>query len=134
MILSSIPAVPRDRVPAITTEEMIEVDRLMIETYGIELIQMMENAGRNLARLAALHVPENQPAGKNMTVLCGSGGNGGGGLVCARHLANWGANVSVVLRKIVRTIFRRTGSSACNFKTNGNSSFLFCRSKSLSDS
>ena len=28
---------------------MIEVDRLMIETYGIELIQMMENAGRCLA-------------------------------------------------------------------------------------
>jgi NAD(P)H-hydrate repair Nnr-like enzyme with NAD(P)H-hydrate epimerase domain len=32
---------------------MREVDRLMIEEYGIGLPQMMENAGRNLARLAA---------------------------------------------------------------------------------
>ena len=37
------------KIPAITTEEMIEVDRLMVEEYRIELIQMMENAGRGLA-------------------------------------------------------------------------------------
>ncbi|MCH7522157.1 MAG: NAD(P)H-hydrate epimerase, partial [Chloroflexi bacterium] len=30
---------------------MREVDRLMVEEYGIVLLQMMENAGRNLARL-----------------------------------------------------------------------------------
>jgi hypothetical protein len=36
-------------VPYLTTEQMIEVDRAMIEDYHIELIQMMENAGRNLA-------------------------------------------------------------------------------------
>jgi hypothetical protein len=30
---------------------MIEVDRAMIEDYHIDLIQMMENAGRNLAHL-----------------------------------------------------------------------------------
>ena len=32
-----------------------------------------------------------------MTVLAGSGGNGGGGLVAARHLANRGVDVSVTL-------------------------------------
>ena len=31
---------------------MREVDRIMIEDLGIELMQMMENAGRNLAALA----------------------------------------------------------------------------------
>ena len=31
---------------------MIEVDRAMIEDYRIELIQMMENAGRALAVVA----------------------------------------------------------------------------------
>ncbi len=36
----------------ITVTQMIEVDRLMIEEYGIELIQMMENAGRALGELA----------------------------------------------------------------------------------
>ncbi len=40
------------KIPTLTTEEMIEVDRLMIENYGIQLIQMMENAGRNLAEIA----------------------------------------------------------------------------------
>ena len=34
-------------VPQPTTSQMIEVDRLMIEEYQIELIQMMENAGRS---------------------------------------------------------------------------------------
>jgi NAD(P)H-hydrate repair Nnr-like enzyme with NAD(P)H-hydrate epimerase domain len=39
------------RIPFITTQQMVEVDRLMIEAYDIQLIQMMENAGRNLAEL-----------------------------------------------------------------------------------
>ena len=36
----------------LTTGQMREVDRAMIEDYEILLIQMMENAGRNLAHLA----------------------------------------------------------------------------------
>jgi len=36
-------------IPAITTVQMREVDRAMIENFGIQLIQMMENAGRALA-------------------------------------------------------------------------------------
>ena len=36
----------------ISVAQMVEVDRPMIEKYYIELIQMMENAGRNLAILA----------------------------------------------------------------------------------
>lgn len=39
-------------IPALTTAQMVEVDRAMIEDYGIDLAQMMENAGRNLAHLA----------------------------------------------------------------------------------
>ena len=33
-------------VPAVTTEQMIEVDRVAIEDTGPNLPQMMENAGR----------------------------------------------------------------------------------------
>jgi NAD(P)H-hydrate epimerase len=73
-------------------EQMREVDRIMIEDLHIELVQMMENAGGNLARLARGHF---RPA--RVVVLAGSGGNGGGGMVAARHLANWGVAVSVVL-------------------------------------
>ncbi len=71
---------------------MVEVDRLMIDEYGITLIQMMENAGRNLADLAS-RMLGGDVRGKRVTVFCGSGNNGGGGLVAARHLHNWGAEV-----------------------------------------
>ena len=45
------PIYPRE-VPYLTTPQMIEVARAMMEDYRIGLIQMMENAGRNLAHLA----------------------------------------------------------------------------------
>ena len=41
-------------LPALSTAQMIEVDRLMIEKYGIALIPMMENAGRQLADLISV--------------------------------------------------------------------------------
>jgi NAD(P)H-hydrate epimerase len=83
-------------MPALTREQMVEVDRLMIEEYGITLIQMMENAGRNLAELAR-RMLGGQVQGRQIIVLCGSGNNGGGGMVAARHLSNWGASVQVIL-------------------------------------
>jgi len=42
----------RRKLPALTTEQMREVDRVMVEDLHIELVQMMENAGRSLAGLA----------------------------------------------------------------------------------
>ncbi len=38
-------------VPAVTSAEMAAVDQAMVEDYGIDLIQMMENAGQALAAL-----------------------------------------------------------------------------------
>ena len=85
----------RTVIPALTTEQMIEVDRLMIEEYHIELIQMMENAGRNLALLAK-QMLDDDITDRPIVVLAGRGNNGGGGLVAARHLLNWGAWVQVI--------------------------------------
>ena len=79
-------------VPALTADQMREVDRVMVDDLHIELIQMMENAGRSLAELAIARF-----APRRVTVLAGPGGNGGGGMVAARHLANRGSQVSVVL-------------------------------------
>lgn len=83
-------------IPAITTEQMIEVDRLMIEDYGITLMQMMENAGRNLAELAQRQLGS-EGGDSRVLVLCGAGNNGGGGMVAARHLHNRGIEVRAAL-------------------------------------
>ncbi len=76
--------------------QMIEVDRLMVDEYGIELQQMMENAGRSLAGLAR-RLLGGSAAGRKVAVMVGKGNNGGGGLVAARHLANAGADIQVML-------------------------------------
>lgn len=84
----------RTGVPSITTDQMREVDRVMVEELHIELVQMMENAGRNLALLACLRFSPS-----TAMVLAGPGGNGGGGLAAARHLANRGVAVTVALER-----------------------------------
>jgi len=81
-----------DELPSVSAAQMREVDRLMIDDFHISLLQMMENAGRNLAELC---VRAFAPA--SVVVLAGSGGNGGGGLVAARHLTNRGVTVAVTL-------------------------------------
>jgi len=98
------PVVPARELPALTADEMRQVDRVMIEDLGIELIQMMENAGLHLAELARSRFSQLRDV--PVTVLAGGGNNGGGGLVCARHLANWGAPVSVVLDRSPNEITR----------------------------
>ncbi|MEL7529962.1 MAG: NAD(P)H-hydrate epimerase [Bacteroidota bacterium] len=88
-----------DNYPRLTTEQMIEVDRAMIEDYHILLIQMMENAGRNLAILARDRFLNTELVGKKVIVMAGTGGNGGGAMVAARRLHNWGAEVEVYVSR-----------------------------------
>ena len=83
-------------VPAVTTDQMREIDRIAIEETGPNLFQMMENAGRNLAEMAIECLGANWRQAR-IAVLAGSGGNGGGGIVAARHLANHGAHVELCL-------------------------------------
>ena len=93
------PRIKEQSVPFLSVAQMVEVDRAMIEDYGILLVQMMENAGRNLAHLARLRFLSGEPRAKRVAVLAGVGGNGGGALVCARRLESWGASVEVFLTK-----------------------------------
>jgi len=74
-------------VPAVTTEQMREVDRIAVEETGPNLYQMMENAGRNLTAVA-LEMLGDGSTESRILVLAGTGGNGGGGICAARHLAN----------------------------------------------
>ena len=92
---TQVPDVLADAVVWLSAEEMRAIDRVMTDELGIELKQMMENAGRSLAVLARLLLG-GSAADRSVTVLAGRGGNGGGGLVAARQLANAGARVRVL--------------------------------------
>lgn len=80
-------------VTAVTADGMRDIDRVAVEDVGLALLSMMENAGRNLACAVRDRSDKDEP----VTILAGDGGNGGGGLACARHLANHGREVSIVL-------------------------------------
>lgn len=83
-------------VPAVTADQMREIDRIAIEETGPNLFQMMENAGRSLATLT-IDLLGTRWREARILVLAGSGGNGGGGICAARHLANHGAKVTVTI-------------------------------------
>lgn len=84
-------------LPWLTVEQMIEVDRAMVEDFEILLFQMMEHAGRHLAHLARERFLSRPGSTRGAVVLAGPGGNGGGALVCARRLAAWGFDVSAFI-------------------------------------
>ncbi len=92
-------------IPSVTVAQMREIDRVMVDEFHIELIQMMENAGRCLAQHARSWLGGDL-RGRRVAVLAGSGGNGGGGLAAARRLSIWGAEVSVVVGQHAGTIRR----------------------------
>jgi NAD(P)H-hydrate epimerase len=83
-------------VSALTTAQMREVDRIAMQETGPNLFQMMENAGRNLAEMALESLGEDWQQAR-VVVLAGTGGNGGGGITAARHLANRGVRVELCL-------------------------------------
>jgi NAD(P)H-hydrate epimerase len=93
---AGIPTLDPAALPWLSVEQMREVDRLLIEEVGISLEQLMENAGRNLALLARVLL-SGDAHGRSVVVLAGPGGNGGGAMVAARHLAVAGAQVRVLL-------------------------------------
>ena len=76
-----------------TTREIRALD-LNAEYFGISRLQLMENAGRNVAVEIASRF---KPQDTRIAVFCGLGGNGGDGFVAARHLLCLGFEVSVIL-------------------------------------
>src|SRR6266699_3853552 len=86
----------RAGVVYVTAEEMRKIDDVTIQEIHVDVLMLMENAGRATATLAA-RMLQGTTIGKRVACLVGGGNNGGDGMVAARHLANWGADVSVIV-------------------------------------
>jgi NAD(P)H-hydrate epimerase len=82
---------------------MAQVDGLAVEEFGIDLLQMMEQAGSHLAELIRAELGGDL-RGRRVVIAVGPGNNGGGGLVAARHLVNRGASVRVILARPVNRL------------------------------
>lgn len=78
----------------ITVDQMYQIEN---RGHGMGFLKkfMMENAGA--ASVRRLVEKFGDPASKRILVFAGMGNNGGDGLVMARHLAGYGAAVTVVL-------------------------------------
>jgi hydroxyethylthiazole kinase-like uncharacterized protein yjeF len=76
----------------LNTTEMAEADRLTI-AGGVPGIDLMERAGA----VVAAAVIARHPIGSRLAVVAGPGNNGGDGFVAARHLADRGYRVEVLL-------------------------------------
>jgi NAD(P)H-hydrate epimerase len=86
----------RGALAYLTADEMANADREAIEDYGIDVLALMENAGVATAQLSR-RMLGGDVHGDSICILVGRGNNGGDGLVAARHLHNWGADVRVII-------------------------------------
>ncbi|MBU8934422.1 MAG: NAD(P)H-hydrate dehydratase [candidate division Zixibacteria bacterium] len=76
----------------VTSEQMRRIDSETINNYGIPGPELMENAGRGIARQLANLVIGNV-RGTSIAIICGKGNNGGDGFVVGRYLSEMGAEV-----------------------------------------
>jgi NAD(P)H-hydrate epimerase len=81
-----------DQVRPISSSALRRADAEATSTFGIEPLQLMEVAGWQVARFVDAF--SDGIRGKRVTVVAGSGNNGGDALVAARFLLQRGAIVS----------------------------------------
>jgi len=79
----------------ITSDQMYRIEENGESVLGMRRFLMMENAGHGVADFVA-HKFKNLK-NKRIATVCGTGNNGGDGFVASRHLAGYGAKVTVIL-------------------------------------
>src|SRR5689334_1708143 len=82
----------------IVTVEQMRTIEAAADKAGVTYAMMMESAGSAVAQTVLARL--DNPAEHKVVVLCGSGNNGGDGLVAAYHLAEAGASVAVYCAKM----------------------------------
>ncbi len=78
----------------VTAEQMREIDH-SAASIGLATEALMENAGRAVAEETKKLL--GSVIGRHILVIVGPGNNGGDGLVAARYLEDWGADVGLYL-------------------------------------
>ncbi len=86
---------PSEECIVMTRDQVRSFDQWAINTLGIPGMVLMENAGRSCAELinsdlAGVLAPK-------VSIFCGTGNNGGDGLVIARHLLNSDFTITVTI-------------------------------------
>ncbi|MBN2563959.1 MAG: NAD(P)H-hydrate epimerase [Phycisphaerae bacterium] len=98
---------PSEKI-VLTRRQIREVDRMAIEEYGIPGIVLMENASRSATKV----VLDCLEGSGTVAIVCGRGNNGGDGFAVARHLANAGVAVELLLACDPEGL---TGDAATNY-------------------
>lgn len=96
----------------VSAAEMREIDRATSERFGVPSLTLMENAGAAVARF----ILAEYPLANRISVICGKGNNGGDGFVAARHLAESGRVVRVLLLAVPEEL---RGDAAAMFQRLG---------------
>jgi NAD(P)H-hydrate epimerase len=96
------------RMPALTRQQVRDVDRRASDEYGMSGLVLMENAGRGCVEVL-LRLGVNGP----VTIACGKGNNAGDGFVVARHLDRRRIPVTLLLFADPAEL---TGDALANYK------------------
>jgi NAD(P)H-hydrate epimerase len=87
-----------EMIRPISIQQAQAFDKQAQEKLGIPSIILMENAGRSVAEEAMkMRLATGDRRQATIAIVCGTGNNGGDGLVAARHLINAGMRVNVYL-------------------------------------
>ena len=77
---------------------------LNAQFFGVSALELMENAGRRVARLIASRIGDRRA---DIGIFCGTGNNGGDGFVVARYLDDMDYDVDVFLLGVENSIKSR---------------------------
>src|SRR2546427_9602529 len=75
---------------------MRRLDDVTIREFEVDVLMLMENAGRATATMAR-RMLQGTTIGKRVACLVGGGNNGGGGMGASGHLAEWGAGIEAIV-------------------------------------
>lgn len=80
---------------ALSVSQVVRLEKYAIETVGIPSVVLMDRAGEAIARSVQRSLGRMQDP--KVTIVCGTGNNGGDGFVTARYLQASGVKVKVLV-------------------------------------